>query len=500
MTVRSPSPLLMSGTAIALLFAFPAFAQPTTAAPTDPEEGKIVAQSFQQKGPFGFSGSLKLQAQHLEDDDLGSVNSNISASRNVDTRLRITVKPLDSNFSAYWEGQAQKTWGQGSAEDDSGRTFSGQYFAWRQSWVQYDQLFDVIPLNIRVGRQRVREPSAIWWNNDLDMVKLTYDSTLFSGFLGVGENLNSYRSSHDDFLNSNRDRTRFLGEASWQYAPLQYFELRGFHENDHSGTEATGSLIKTNNRDTTDNKLSWFGARARGSQAFGENLLSGVEYSADIIGVRGTVDTLNSAATANPERRLVTGSTERDVRGWAVDTRANILVDSFFGQPAIVLGYAYGSGDDNAADGTDHAFRQTELQGTTSTLGLARTAYRHYGEVFAPELSNIHILTAGLSIPVFKQSDINFVYHKYRLADKQTGVRSSQINASVNGLDTDLGQEADIVLNIDLDAELNLPTDVVKGQDLKVSLGAFEKGDAYKSVANDEDTVYRGLVQVQFKF
>src|SRR5690606_28293152 len=108
--------------------------------------------------------------------------------------------------------------------------------------------------------------------------------------------------------------------------------------------------------------------------------------------------------------------------------------------------------------GTDHAFRQTGLDGGNSRLGLGRTFHKNYGEVLHPELSNLHILTAGTDIPVTEHTDMGLTYFNYRLVRENTSLRSSGITAPLSGTDKDIGQALDFVLNVDLDDELGFKT------------------------------------------
>ena len=86
-----------------------------------------------------------------------------------------------------------------------------------------------------------------------------------------------------------------------------------------------------------------------------------------------------------------------------------------FGRTAVTAGYAYGSGDPGMEEFRDTGFRQTGLQDNSDKfLGVA--SFRYYGELLDPELSNLHVVTAGVGLRFFKKSSIDLVYHWYRQA------------------------------------------------------------------------------------
>jgi alginate production protein len=235
----------------------------------------------------------------------------------------------------------------------------------------------------------------------------------------------------------------------------------------------------------------WGGVRAAGKASVypeaGEQKLL---YRVDLLGVTGREKT-GTIGAAN----TVTAINSRDVSGWAFDASADIPLPQI--NPLIHLGYAYGSGDNNTT-GTDHAFHQTGLQGNYSQIGALSQNTDNYGTVLRPELSNIHIISAGVTTPVLHASDVGVIYRYYRLADTATSIASSGIFNTLDGTHRSLGQGVDLLFNADVMKEAAWNPSHVQSVGFRSSLGFFRSGDAY-GAAKGENAV-RGLVELKVGF
>lgn len=113
-------------------------------------------------------------------------------------------------------------------------------------------------------------------------------------------------------------------------------------------------------------------------------------------------------------------------------------------KPSIVLGYAFGSGDDNPSDKVDRNFRQTGLQDNNAKFN-GITKIKYYGEMFDPELSNLAIVTGGIGIRPTRKISIEFIYHYYRQHKRSDEIRDAEVDEDPDGLNKILGQEIDFV-------------------------------------------------------
>lgn len=416
----------------------------------------------------------QVTAQHIFTDnrDLNTAVSDSINSQSIQPRLRMRAN-INQNTQAYIDINSILINSEqgGGAENDDGRIINSddEFIELRQYWIRYRNLFDHSPLTLQIGRQRIKEDRTLWWNRDLDAVKLSYKTTLFDAFVGVGQNLTSYRTTDGDFLNDDEKRLRLFGEASWHYKMNHYFDIRALYENDYSNLETVGSNINPFDPDYEDNNLLWFGTRNSGT-------FDNITYRADIMGVVGEVDNLDTTFVSASARR-VDGSTSNNILAWGFDGGIDIQLDTRF-NPMLSFNYAYGSGDSNP-NGTDGNFRQTGLQGNSSILNQSSGSLRNYGEVLRPELSNLHILSTGIGAPVSQYSDVVAMYHYYHLDEATTSFRSTSTSVALNGQNKSVGHGLDIAYNINLSDTLGWKQKGLSDTRLRLNLSGFKSGDAY---------------------
>lgn len=96
---------------------------------------------------------------------------------------------------------------------------------------------------------------------------------------------------------------------------------------------------------------------------------------------------------------------DSDKRGYAVDLGGTYRFEDRARKPRVTLGYAFGS--------QDH--RQTGWHSNEATLGGA-SKFKIYGETLNPDLTNLHIFTAGLGMDLYQQATLDVVYHRYHQA------------------------------------------------------------------------------------
>jgi alginate production protein len=427
--------------------------------------------------------------------DIANGDLNTSGRDNAGTAALMGDFRVTDNFSPealfLWEGRAVLGAGHGGFESaDTGTVSNGKsYLEWRQSYFQFGNVGGVAPAYARLGRQRVAENYGVWWNQDFDAARLTYSTTLFTGSIIGGQNLFSYRTGNNnsEFTNNDKDLARLLAEGSWQYYYDNFIEARMMYQNDHSGL-SVGDAENPLNPDDRDGNLVWGGVRAAGKVGAIQGA-DKISYRADLMTVRGNEDVATIAGNA------VAALDRMHVAGWGFDAATDVPLPAAC-KPSLHLGYAYGSGDGNGADSTDHAFRQTGLQGNFSRFGALSQNTNNYGTVLRPNLSNIHILSAGVTMPVLKGSDFGGIYRFYRLADPAASLDSSGIsNNALNGINRQLGQGIDFLFNMDLMKEGVVETKAVQDVALRSSLGFFRSGAAYG--ASRGETAVRGLVELK---
>lgn len=458
-------------------------------------EAPIQDNNKKSRRKFKATADIKSRFVGEENLDLGTRSDDFETAAVLDGKLGLYLYPTE-NITTFIEGRGLLSDGSASSnsvDDDDSMDLS--FAEMRQAWIQFERLFGT-PTSIKAGRQRFYEQRGLWWNRDLDAIKLSFNTTMTKGFMAVGENQDNYRIGDDnDFDRDEEDRLRVLGELSHEHTQNHFLEARFLYEDDHSGTGTIGQLVPSDDRDRQDFELIWAGVRAKGrAQPTG---LAQFGYRADLMGVAGEETNISTNAGPSAGFRSISTINDRDVLGWAFDGSIDVLFNTIL-DPTLTLGYAFGSGDDGRGD--NNAFRQTGLEGNTSNFPEGRTtgSIRNYGEVLRPELSNIHIASAGLNFPLFNASDVNLNYFSYWLDDNTTGLLSSDISAPLNGQDTYVGQALDFMANINIGEELQVTSPVFKNTALRLRAGSFQAGDAYG--VEDGEYAYRGSTELRVKF
>ncbi len=443
-------------------------------------------------------GLVNLQYIVEENDDLGTKDEEKEDSLATQARLMLGYKFSDE-LDGFLDVRGYRIKGDSGAQDDTGDIlFNQDFLEVRQYWLKRENLFGSLPLTLQVGRQRIKESRTLWWNRDIDAARVIFDTTENKGFVAVGENLFPYRTNSNDFQEDDKNRFRVFGEFSHQYHYNHFFETRFMYENDHSDNEKVGQLIKTNDRDLNDANILWVGTRNGGKFKDVAPYLSAFHYRADIMGVFGQERRLSTTAGPSENLRTVSAVNDLDVFGWGIDAGVEADLDIPL-SPTLKFGYAFGSGDDDTTDGDDNSFRQTGLHGNSSRRRDEIKAVRNYGEIFRPELSNLHILSTGVKFPVMDASTLNLNYYNYWLDEKNAPLRSAGITGTLTGQDSYLGQAVDLTYSSELMSEHGLKSNFLDKTYLKLIAGTFRSGDAYAPAGNDR-SAFRALAEIEFRF
>ncbi len=402
--------------------------------------------SAEAKSRLKFSKFLTFQYITKDNNDLGSDNISRQSSYSIQPRIQVKAYP-SKNIRGFLDIRGVKTSGNDGYEESEDETgiaaFNQSFLELRNLNVSFNTLLGHEGLSLKLGRQRLKEERALWWNRDFDAAVLSYKNGNIKGLVGIGQNLAAYRTNHTDFMEDDEDRARLFGEASYEWQKGHIIEIRALYEYDYSGTESIGDLIRADDRDELDQKLLWAGLRTKAT------LSQTLSYRVDGIVVAGEEKELTTISTANNEFRQVSSVQSRDVLGWAIDAELIAALDMPL-SPIFTFGYAFGSGDSDTTDGTNTEFRQSGLHSNANRPEGSIGFVRNYGDILKPELSNMHIITAATNVSLGKNSDLHALYHYYHLDENTLSLRADGISVDPNGSDKSLGHSIDLSLNIDL--------------------------------------------------
>jgi hypothetical protein len=349
-----------------------------------------------------------------------------------------------------------------------------------ETWIFFDRIAGS-GFGLQFGNQNVSETREWWWDKDMDSLRLYYNRGPFHFELMGGQQIGG-ESTLVGLNPKDKEVPRIMSLASWAWNYKQRLELFFMKQWDNSSEENVGDYIKRVNRDSFDDDMVWFGARAIGEVGLDD--YGSVNYWADFAGVNGDETVYDYDDTKFDNFVRTTKKNKNDVSGWAFDIGAFWTLP-FRYQPTLTLSYARGSGDRQPNDGQNSTFRQTGIQRNNWRFnGVNR--FKIYGELFDPELSNMNIFTSALGVRVLKNSSIEMVYHKYDQVEAINSIRNNNINEDPNGKSRDLGQEFDLVMNFR----------EWKRLELELTGSMFDPGDAF----DNHDVAYSVFFDVNYNF
>ncbi|MDH3591773.1 MAG: alginate export family protein [Planctomycetota bacterium] len=297
---------------------------------------------------------------------------------------------------------------------------------------------------LEVGRSRFDDERDWLFNHDLDAIRLFFDLRRLRFELSLAEELIDPVARH-------RDARHGLLSLTWYPAKKHALTLYGFVRDDRGLNSGGGE------RDFSPRYL---GVRAAGEAKRWEYWLEAAE-------ARGTIG-------------------GRDLEAHAFDVGATWIMAKR-GEPALTVGYAYGSGDPDPGDDLVEDFRQSSLQLNNGKFNGV-SSFRYYGEVIRPELANLKIGTLGFGWRPKRKTSIDLIYHTYDL-DVPAGelVDASFDDRRLNLIDTEIGEELDLVVGYEQR----------KHVEFELDLGVFDPGKAF---LGPKDVAGTARFKVKFLF
>lgn len=405
--------------------------------------------------------------------------------------LGVDVKPewlwqLSPKWKANLRLQAFAATGKVDVSDEiGGNTTTDGFFALREAWLDYNGLSSYPGESIRFGRERLKEQTGLWWDEDITLARWIFDTTLLKSTVGVAQKFAEMRTDTNALNNDEQDIARIFGQTRWQWRRGHYLGLLVTHAEGY-GDHASDYAARGEPTDGADASLTWVAVTADRAY-FDWHSHDAWQYYASVAAVAG------SDSGSQPDASAASGYREQDrnVSGWAADLglRAQII-DS----PRWVVG-AHGAVASGGSNGNDSdAFRQTGLQSNRSRFTGTRSQVQRFGEAVQPEWSNLKVLTLYTALSDREDWDANLLYHRYWLQDQAGTIRSDLIAPGYAGTSDDLGESVDLVLGYYGDKSSNrwLPVN------LTLRGGIFFPGDAYGGAA--DESRHRVIAEVSKRF
>lgn len=387
-----------------------------------------------------FGGDIEFEIEYEGNFDQDDADDDDLATLNSELELAFTYRP-GSRFEAFVDFVLSRE--VAFVEEDGDRDRPTRLLLKQANLTFRDIVED---LDLKIGRQRFDDEREWLYDEELDAVRFFYDM----GDLEWEASVSRERLVDKDLLNADRDEQ------------INNYELRATLELGEESEIAAYAFYRDDREDLPNppEDLLFFGLQSTGELA--EDLTYWLE-AAHVSGEDGALD----------------------INAFGFDVGATYVFDQAY-EPALTLGFAYGSGDDDPADGTDRNFRQTDLQDNSAKFNGV-TSFKYYGETFNPELSNMAILTAGAGFRPTKKSSIDLVFHQYWQVEASDELRDVATDGDPDGFSRNLGQGLDLVLGYD--AFENVQIELVGG--------VFLPGTAFQ---DDDDPAYFAGLELQYKF
>jgi len=295
----------------------------------------------------------------------------------------------------------------------------------------------------------------IWWDEELDAISLDSAYGNFETLIGVAEE-QWKTSTDDDFVDPEIDGVRrIITSLGWKFATEQSLNFYYLDQDDNSDSHNVGDFEDFDELDEADGDLSWSGVSYLGEFDFGkvgeiEVELHYSKVSGDEIFYEFDDPAGGQAEVIEKGSRRVSAEADSYLLSW---TPAQLEDWSF------IVGRARGDGDSNPDDNRDESYRQNGLQGDSDV----------FGALYQPEISNMVVQAFGIEWEAYEGVEIALMYYDYEQDERSDEIGDVTIEVDPTGLSSDLGNEIDLIVNLE----------VYDNLELVLIVGQFEAGKAY---------------------
>ena len=295
----------------------------------------------------------------------------------------------------------------------------------------------------------------IWWDEELDAISLNSAFGNIETLIGVAEE-QWKKSTGDDFVDPEiAGVKRIITSLSWEFATDQSLIFYYLDQDDNSDSHNVGELVNFDELDEADGDLSWSGVSYLGGFDFDK--VGKIEVELHYSRVRGdetiydfddpvggkaeVIKKGSSRVSAQAESYLLTW-TPTQLEGWS-----------------FKVGGARGDGDSNPDDNRDESYRQNDLQGDSDV----------FGALYQPEISNMVVQAFGFEWEAYEGVEIALMHYAYEQDERSDEIADVTIEVDPTGLSSDLGNEIDLIVTLE----------VYDNLELVLIAGQFEAGKAY---------------------
>jgi alginate production protein len=443
--------------------------------------------------------SVKAKAGGISEDDRdlsGDSDEEVRASF-LDLQPQLLLQASE-NFATFLRLQAFVPSDMVVQNENDEPVEAESYAAVREFWVEFGGITSYPGEVLRLGLQRMKTADGLWWDRDIESARWIFDTTLFQFEMGAAKQFNTYRTDEVELPESQRDRAYGFAAMSTQWVPGNFIGVRGAYATDQKELPGNGSQMEAEGTQTDPNTgttvTNWDEPEARDygwlgvfldNKFYESERGAGIAYRMEIMGLAGSRDHV----VVDPATGMVTGSASQDVSAVGADVGLRARFPDAF-PLTFGGGYAYGQG--GSERGESNVFRQTGLQSNRSRFTGTRTTINRFNEALQADLSNLHALTAFVSLPL-SSFDMSLVGHRFERDDPNSPVYTDGIEARPDPASTsnDLGTGADGVLTWYFRQSLKqrFAAEDDTRSNIRLRVSRFSPGAAYDPGLKDQNRV-----------
>lgn len=450
-----------------------------------------MAQDESQEGVYprllDFSTSAKASAISESDRRLGLGPDGDSKSNEVGLDIKPEwVWQLSPHWRSKLRLQGFVATGQVDVSDEIGGMETDGFFALREAWVDYNGLTSYPGASIRFGRERLKEDTGTWWDDDITLARWIFDTTLLDTTVGIANKVSEARTDVNELPKEEQDVARVFASTRWQWRKDHYLSFLATHASRYGSDDNLRADSDGGTPERVIESLTWVGVRA--DQAyFNWHSTSRFQYLASFGAVTGE----DARLVADPASDNGFRRDERDVSGWAADLGLRAQLTE---SPRWVVGVHGAVASGGRESGESDAFRQTQMESNRSRFTGTRSQVARFGEAFQPEWSNLKVATVYTALTDRNWWAANLLYHKYWMSDQSGTITSDLVEPGFTGNSDDLGESIDLVLGYYGSRGTGTWSDV----DTRLRAGVFMPGDAYGE--NADSARHRVVLDVTKRF
>ena len=341
-------------------------------------------------------------------------------------------------------------------------------------------LINLFPVGLLAGRKQFRDDRGWWYDNQLDVAQLQYNSTLVTAEVSYGGRLIDERVISETQNIGFEDSEFLIGHLDYQFYYQHHLQAFALYQNDDFSNNNIGRVVGGGSSFNPELDLLWLGFRFNGLFSLPDR--SKLNYWADFATVNGSERDFITT-NLSPTRKSITRIRDIDVSyGYGVDF--GLAWKAANNSWGLAVNYAFGSGD-NSENDRQSSYRQPAISNNKGRV-LGENRYRIYGELLRPELSNLQLfsLTAGRRLNDYYW--LQAIYFHYWQIEADEELDASNFIVSPNGENKEIGNEIDLILVATWNENINA----------ELTLSGFRAGSAFDNAAESK-YAYKALLEIK---